>query len=73
MKFAPQISLLLNLYIFGHIHLYFGQVQSLTFLGVNFWSSSNVKIHHFRSNSNQFSVILIGSSELTSSREVKFY
>ena len=29
-------------YIFGQIRLNFGQVQSLTFVGVNFWSGSNV-------------------------------
>ena len=30
--------------IFGQIHPYFGQVRRLTFVGVNFWSCSNVKI-----------------------------
>ena len=48
---------------FGHIHLHFGQVHSLTFFSVNF----NVKVCRFRSNSNQFLVILIRSSYLASS------
>ena len=51
------------------IHLYFGQVQRLTFIIIKFRSSSNVKVRpcqFFWSNSNQFSVILIWSSKLVS-------
>ena len=54
------------LHIFGQIHLYCGQFHSLTFVGVNFWSCSNVKVCRFWPNSNQFLVIFIQSSELAS-------
>ena len=36
-------DILFYFYIFGQIHLYFGQVHSLTFIGVNFRSRSHVK------------------------------
>ena len=47
---------------FSEIQLYFGEVQKLTFVVVEFRSSSNVKVRRcqfFWSNSNRFSVILI--------------
>ena len=55
---------LLNLYFFGHIHRVFGQVQWLMYVGVIFWSRSNVHVRwydFFWSYSNPFSVILNGS------------
>ena len=55
-------------YLHANMNLHFGQVHSVTFIGVNFWSRSNVKVCCFRSNSNQFLVILIRSSSLASSR-----
>ena len=58
-----------SIFNFGQIQLYFGHIQTLMFVVVNFWSSSNVNVrscHFFGSNSNQFLVILIGSSKLAS-------
>ena len=45
---AGQVSQPVRAYIviFGHINLYLGQVQRWTFVGVKFWSSSNVKVRH---------------------------
>ena len=37
------LNMIMN-FIFGQIHPYFGQVQKLMFVGVNFGSSSNIKV-----------------------------
>ena len=60
---------------FCQIHPFFGEVQRLMFLVVKFRSSSNIKVrvlYFFQSNSNQFLVILIWSSELASFKLVLF-
>ena len=43
-KFVVLMNLF-HLYFFGHIHRFFGQVQQLMFVGVIFWSCSNVHVH----------------------------